>query len=186
MIILMNKLLIILLILMAVCFSGGCFRDYQEKVVSPNKSVGTVKQEKAEKSPGIEFYTVVRVIDGDTIIVNFNGRKERVRLIGINTPEINQPGKAGEPYGRKAADFMQRLLRGKRVKLVFDIGTRDKYGRLLAYVYLSEGTFVNAKLVSEGYAQVMTVPPNVRYADEFVKLQRKAREAGRGLWGKRN
>lgn len=126
------------------------------------------------------------IIDGDTIVVGYEGRDEKIRLIGINTPEIHHPTKGVEPYGYEAKRFVEGILKpGDRVKLEFDIQSRDKYGRLLAYVYLSDGRFLNALLVENGYAQVMTIPPNVKYQDLFLELQRDARENKRGLWSGR-
>ena len=125
--------------------------------------------------------TVVRVVDGDTIHVRIGDRVEKVRYIGVNTPEVHHPTKGEEPGGREATEVNRRLLTGNHVRLELDVGERDRYGRLLAYVWVGE-TMVNAELVRLGYAQVMTVPPNVRYQEMFVKLQREAREAGRGLW----
>ncbi len=131
-------------------------------------------------TPALVEGTVVRVVDGDTIHVQLADRVEKIRYIGVNTPEIHHPTK-GEESGREAAAVNRRLVAGRRVRLELDVRTRDRYGRLLAYVWVG-GTMVNAELVRQGYAQVMTVPPNVRYQDLFVKLQREAREAGRGLW----
>jgi micrococcal nuclease len=125
--------------------------------------------------------TVVRVVDGDTIYVQLADRVEKIRYIGVNTPEIHHPIKGEEPGGREAADVNRRIAGGQRVRLELDVRTRDRYGRLLAYVWVGD-TMLNAELVRLGYAQVMTVPPNVRYQDLFVKLQREARDAGRGLW----
>jgi len=124
--------------------------------------------------------TVVRVVDGDTIHVKVGDYVEKVRYIGMNTPEIHHPTKGEQPGGREAAEMNRRLV-GKRVRLELDVRSRDRYGRLLAYVWVGE-LMVNAELVRLGYAQVMTVPPNVRHQELFVKLQREAREAGRGLW----
>jgi len=115
--------------------------------------------------------TVVRVVDG----------VEKIRYIGVNTPEIHHPSKGEEPGGREAAEVNRGLVGGRRVRLELDVQTRDRYGRLLAYVWVGD-TMVNAELVRRGYAQAMTVPPNVRYQDLFVKLQRQARDAHRGLW----
>lgn len=123
---------------------------------------------------------MVRAIDGDTLEVQGG---EHVRLIGVDTPEIHHPTRGVEPYGAEAAEFTRKLVEGKYVRLEKDVEERDRYGRLLAYVYLVDGTFINAELVKQGYAQVMTVPPNVRHQDQFLQLQREAREAGRGLWG---
>ncbi|MFH1791814.1 MAG: thermonuclease family protein [Candidatus Omnitrophota bacterium] len=126
------------------------------------------------------LYYVKRVIDGDTILLNTG---ERVRYIGINTPEIHHPTKGVERLGHEAADFNQRLVGGKWVRLEFDIEPRDRYGRLLAYVYAGD-VFVNAELVREGYAEVYTFPPNVKHADLFLDLQRAARSGRKGLWNK--
>ena len=84
--------------------------------------------------------------------------------------------------GKEAAEFTKKLVEGKRIRLEFDIQQRDKYGRLLAYVFLEDGTFVNAEIVKEGYAQVMTIPPNVKYQDLLLKIQEKARDNQKGLW----
>ncbi len=137
---------------------------------------------------------VKRVIDGDTIQLE-NGKK--VRLIGIDTPETHfskrlyrQAKKANKDtevikaLGKQASRFTTDLVKGKRVRLEFDIEKYDKYGRLLAYVYLKDGLFVNEEIVRQGYAQLMTIPPNVKYKDIFLKAQRKARENNRGLWEK--
>ncbi len=127
-----------------------------------------------------DWLTVERVVDGDTFVL---AGGERVRLIGVDTPETVRPGTAVQTYGKEASDFAKKSLTGKKVRLEFDVSEKDRYGRLLAYVYLEDGTFLNELLLQEGYAQVMTVPPNVHYADHFVEVQRAARDAGKGLWG---
>ena len=117
------------------------------------------------------------MVDGDTIVVG----DERVRLIGIDTPESVRPGTPVECFAREAGAFMKRLVEGRRVRLERDVEERDRYGRLLAYVY-RDGLFVNAEMVRRGYASVATFPPNVRHVDTFLRLQREARSDGRGLW----
>ena len=124
---------------------------------------------------------VVKVVDGDTIHVRVDERVEKVRYIGVNAPEVHHPTRGEEPGGREASDANRRLVGGRQVRLELDIQSRDRYGRLLAYVWVGD-TMVNAELVRQGYAQVMTVPPNVRYQRLFLDLQRDARQAGRGLW----
>ena len=124
---------------------------------------------------------VVRIVDGDTIHVRIVDRIEKVRYIGVNTPETHHPTKGVERGGHAAASVNRDLVSGKRVRLELDAQERDRYGRLLAYVWVGD-VMVNAELLRLGYAQVMTVPPNVRHQDLFLKLQRDAREAGRGLW----
>jgi micrococcal nuclease len=125
--------------------------------------------------------SVIRVVDGDTIHVQLGDRVEKVRYIGVDTPELRHPRRGEEPGGRAAAEMNRRLVGGRRVRLERDVQSRDRHGRLLAYVWIG-GVMVNAELVRLGYAQVITVPPNVRHQELFLKLQREAREAGRGLW----
>jgi micrococcal nuclease len=126
---------------------------------------------------------VVRVVDGDTIRVRLGDRTERVRYIGIDTPESVKPGTPVQCYAKRAAAANAALVAGRRVRLVGDVEHRDRYGRLLAYVYREgDGAFVNAALVRDGYARTLTIPPNVEHAAEFARLARAARGAGRGLW----
>jgi len=125
--------------------------------------------------------TVVRVVDGDTIYVQLTDRVEKIRYVGVNAPELHHPLKGEEPGGREAAAMNRHLVGGRHVRLELDVRTRDRYGRLLAYVWVGD-TMINAELVRQGYAQVITVPPNVRYQELFVTLQRDARNAHRGLW----
>jgi micrococcal nuclease len=115
---------------------------------------------------------VLWVVDGTTIQVDLDGGHERVRYRGI------------EPLGPPATEANRRLVQGQQVGLELDVPLRDGEGRLLAYVYVGD-RMVNAELVQQGYAQVMTVPPNVKYQELFLKLQWEAREAKRGLWGAR-
>ena len=122
---------------------------------------------------------VDRVVDGDTLVVD----GERVRLIGVDTPESVKPGSPVECFGKEASAFLRRLLAGRRVRLETDVEERDRYGRLLAYAHRrGDGLFVNAELVRRGYATPLTIPPNVRFADRFAALARDAREGRRGLW----
>lgn len=126
--------------------------------------------------------TVTRITDGDTIHVDLNGTDERVRYIGIDTPETEHSPRGPEQFGVEATEANRGLVENRIVRLVLDVQQRDRYGRLLAYVYLDDGTFVNAELVRRGFAKQMTVPPNVRHADELGRLQREARASNRGLW----
>ncbi|MFH1398424.1 MAG: thermonuclease family protein [Candidatus Omnitrophota bacterium] len=135
---------------------------------------------------------VVRVVDGDTLKL---GNGERLRLIGIDTPEMHDSNKLYrdsqrnhqdveqiKKLGRRSYGFTRNLVEGKKVRLEFDLERKDKYGRLLAYVYLQDGTFINAEIVKQGFASLMTIPPNVKYADTFFKFYQEARENNRGLW----
>ncbi len=126
---------------------------------------------------------VLRVVDGDTILVAIGGRQERVRYIGVDTPETVKPHTRVQCFGKRASAANHRLVDGRAVRLDADAEARDRYGRLLAYVYrASDGLFVNAALLRGGYATTLTIAPNVRFADRFAALARQARDAGRGLW----
>jgi micrococcal nuclease len=135
----------------------------------------------AAQQPNALLGYVTRVVDGDTISVAIGNQIEKVRYIGINTPEIHHPTKGADPYGAVAREANARLVEGRWVNLVLDVQQRDSFGRLLAYVYIGN-RFINAELVWQGYAEAATYPPNVWYADYFVGLQRQARESRRGLW----
>jgi micrococcal nuclease len=127
---------------------------------------------------------VTRVVDGDTIHVLTGGQDEPVRYIGIDTPESVKPGTPVQCFAKAASAENERLVSGRHVRLVYDAERRDRYGRLLAYVYTEAhpSVFVNASLVRAGYARTLTIPPNVRYAERFAALARTAREHGKGLW----
>lgn len=128
---------------------------------------------------------MVRVIDGDTIIARVNGTDERIRLIGVDTPETKDPRKPVQCFGKEASDFTSGMLPpGTAIRLERDVEERDRYDRLLAYVHrLDDDVFINRELIVQGYAQPLTIPPNVTFADEFAALAAEARDAGRGLWG---
>ena len=121
-----------------------------------------------------EKTVVTRVIDGDTIEIRGG---DRVRYIGIDTPEI------GEPYYLEATNKNRELVEGKRVRLVKDVSEEDQYGRLLCYIYVDD-LFVNAELVRLGYARAYRYPPDTYYAELFSQLELEAKQAGRGLWAK--
>jgi len=130
--------------------------------------------------------TLVRIVDGDTIRVMVGGVEERVRYIGIDTPELNISSPATpDPYAEAATDANARLLAGRRIVLEKDVSERDQYGRLLRDAWLERDgtwTLANVALVAEGYAQVSTYPPDVKYAEVLLAAQRSARAQGRGLW----
>lgn len=122
---------------------------------------------------------VERVVDGDTIIVEDVGR---VRLIGVDTPETVHPNRPVEFFGKEASAFTKRLLEGKQVRLEYDQERQDRYGRTLAYVYLADGTFVNAEIIRRGYGHAYTRFP-FRHMEAFRQFEREARDNRRGLWG---
>ncbi len=124
---------------------------------------------------------VTKVTDGDTIHVVYQGRDERVRLIGVDTPEVPWYGGKEECYGVQAGLYARRRLSGRSVRMAFDADRRDRYGRLLAYVYVGPELF-NLTLVRLGYGRADPVPPDTRMASAFERAEAVARAAGRGLW----
>jgi len=134
------------------------------------------------KRPSSPFYTykgeVERVIDGDTVVLE---RGMKVRLIGVDTPETVHPNKPVQRYGREASAFTKQLTEGVVVRLEYDQQRTDKYGRTLAYVYLSDGRMLNAEIVKHGYGHAYTKYP-FKYMEEFLAYEREARESNRGLW----
>ena len=127
---------------------------------------------------------VTRVVDGDTVEVSLDGHRERVRYIGIDTPESVKPGVPVQCFAEAAAEENRRLVEGRRVMLRFDAERRDRYGRLLAYVYRRPNAdFVNAELVRRGYARTLRIPPNDAHAALFARLAADARRRHVGLWG---
>lgn len=137
---------------------------------------------------GVLAASVTRIIDGDTVDVRLeSGKGDRVRFIGVDTPE------RGRPYSSEATSYTSKNLAGASIFLELDVEQRDRYGRLLAYVWLAQPSsgseaevrtaMHNARLLLDGFAQLLTVPPNVRYVDMFKRFQQEAREASRGLWG---
>jgi len=135
----------------------------------------------AASNGGERTTTLGRVVDGDTLLLS---DRTRVRLIGIDTPEVAHPDFGDECYGPEAQAYAERLLRpGDELRLVFDVDRYDRYGRLLAYVYrAADDLFVNARIIKKGYAYVLTVPPDVAHAPQFRRLAREARDHHRGLW----
>ena len=134
-------------------------------------------------APGDEAGTVLRVVDGDTLQVRIDGRVEKVRLIGVNTPESVDPRRPVEYFGKEAAAFTRNLASGRRVTLRAENGTpaRDKYNRLLRYVFLPDGRLLNAEIIRLGYGHAYLRYPFSRM-EEFRAHERKARAQGLGLW----
>lgn len=146
-----------------------------ETPTSNSVKTGTIQQIATE-----EKVLVNRIIDGDTIEVS-SGKK--VRYIGIDTPETVDPRKAVQCFGKEAKEANNNLVLNKVVILKKDVSETDKYGRLLRYVYLEDGTFVNLWLVKNGYASIYTYPPDVAYSRKFLIAEQEARQNKRGLWG---
>ena len=131
------------------------------------------------------WYKVSKITDGDTFYVTTSSSKKyKIRLIGIDAPETRNLGVKvrKEYFGTEAKIFVTQLLKNKKVKLTFDVQKTDRYGRVLAYVYLENGIFLNQYLVEKGYAVVSTFPPNVKFVEVFTKAEKSARNKKLGLW----
>lgn len=130
------------------------------------------------------LYPVVRVIDGDTIVIEKDGVNETVRLIGIDTPETVHPSKPVQCFGKEASDQTRAWLQGENVYIEIDSqeGTRDKYGRMLGYVLRADGYFINLELIRQGFAYEYTYNLPYQYQAEFMEAEKKAKEGERGLW----
>lgn len=166
----MRRALAIVLIFAANATSAGCgaSSDGGQKSTEPGAA------------------TVVRIVDGDTLVVRFTtgGHEEKVRLIGIDTPETHGRGGLKECFGKEATAHFARLVPpGTEVRVVRDIEARDRYDRLLAYLYRArDDLFVNRAMAEDGYADLLTYPPNVAHTNELREAVADAREGNRGLW----
>lgn len=150
-------------------------KETTESPKQPSPTPSIESEEKLSNKGQISKKGIVSyVIDGDTIVLKDG---EKVRYLGMNTPE------KGRPFSAEATEQNKKLIDGKEVELELDVQTKDQYGRTLAYVWLGE-TMVNLKLVRLGYANVYTLPPNVKYKDQLLSAEREAREAERGFWAK--
>ncbi len=128
--------------------------------------------------PSGDWRVVERVVDGDTLVLDGG---ERVRLSGVDTPETVDPRRPVQHFGKEASAFTQRMAEGKRARLAFGAERRDRYGRTLAYVYLEDGTFLNAEIIRQGYGHAYTRFP-FEHQEEFRRYEREARDNKRGLW----
>ncbi len=182
----LRNMLLMITIIVSLCFAAFEQAGWFGTQNRSNTNLQSGAQDK--------YYDILvdRVVDGDTLVLEGG---QRVRLIGIDTPELHESKKLYrdsqrtsqsvetiKKLGKRAYQFTRGLVEGKRVKVEFDVEKKDKYGRLLGYAYLPDGTFVNAEIVKQGYASLMTYPPNVKYADLFLELYQEARENKRGLW----
>jgi len=182
-------LLILTIVAVVAVITGVIGKEDILAVIEEMQNVATNTVENQETTVSLPVvidstkeYNVIKVVDGDTIQVEIDDKIEKIRMIGIDTPESVHPDEEkNTENGKKASEYTKKLLTGKSVTLELDVQERDKYGRILAYVYLN-GRMVNKKLLSDGYAKVATFPPNVKYVQEFTKLEEKAREAKKGLW----
>ena len=186
----MKKKLLVSLILLLGALMFFLANNAKEEVVKKEKQAKVTNSAKKTRIHQVridesKLYLVARAIDGDTIELE-NG--EKVRYIGVDTPETKHPKKAVQCFGKEAHEKNKELVEGKYVRLERDVSEHDKYGRLLRYVYVvntdsNEEVFVNAELVSEGYAHASTFPPDVKFQEIFLDGQNFAREHKLGLWG---
>jgi len=159
-------------------------REYLLEAFPELKDNPLFHQEKEKVRGDTTLALVTRVVDGDTMVVSQGEKQERVRLIGINTPETVDPRKPVECFGKEAKDYLKVLVVGKKVRLETDTSQQeqDRYGRLLRYVFLEDTTFVNQKLIEAGYAYEYTYELPYQYQEAFKKSESNARAASRGLW----
>ena len=186
-----NKTAIAMLILgigLGVLISRAVPKSVQQSVAESQSAI--VSESVPEISPASplndaeKYYPVVKVVDGDTIVADINGKNETVRLIGLDTPETVDPRKPVQCFGEEASKKAKEILTGKRVRLEMDAsqGERDKYGRLLAYAFLEDGTLFNLLTISEGYGHEYTYNLPHKYQKEFKEAEQTARENKKGLW----
>lgn len=160
-------------------------KDYFVTVFPQLQTLPFMELQKKEDVKGeTTLAEIVRIVDGDTIVVSLGGKEEKVRLIGVNTPETVDPRKPVECFGKEAKEYMKQLLSGKKIRLEADTTQqeRDRYGRLLRYIFLENGLLVNQVLIRDGYAYEYTYDLPYKYQSEFKKAETDARNAGRGLW----
>lgn len=150
-----------------------------------------VAEDEARKfAESLTKVTVVRVVDGDTYVVNLDGEETKVRLIGVDTPEsvasqeyLDRTDKENTEFGKDVSSYMKdMLLEGSILYLEFDVDKYDKYDRVLAYAYFEDGEMVQEHLLKKGFARVMTIEPNVAHSERFVELEQEAMNNGVGMW----
>lgn len=186
----MKRSYIILCLILSLLLPLGCGRP-----TAPPQDTVTQQAGTEPAAAGLTSAQVVRVVDGDTLVVKIAGTEQRVRLILVDTPESVHPDeRKNTEYGKLASAFtVSQIKEGQTLYLQKDVSETDKYGRLLRYAWLEQPTNVedeaeirskmyNAKLLLEGYAQISTYPPDVKYVDLFTQFQREARENHKGLW----
>ena len=184
-----KPLFVTLVLLLAILACNGVMGDVGRgtptlppTLISTPEGLPSAPVRPTTPAPHLVEAQVVRVVDGDTIKVLINGTEYRVRYIGIDTPETKHPTRGVEPFGPEASQLNRELVEGKVVLLEKDVSETDQYGRLLRYVYVDD-LMVNEELLRRGLARVVTFPPDVKYIDRFLEIQRAAQEAGLGIWG---
>ena len=173
---------VVILIIIALYTKNDSIISYIEENYNIDLSMTAQEENETSNEISTTKCEVVRVVDGDTIVVNYNGSEEKVRMIGIDTPESVHPNESkNTEEGIETSNYTKESLNGITGELELDVQERDKYGRILAYVYI-DGEMYNKELLELGYAKIATYPPNVKYVDDFTKIQEAARENKVGLW----
>ncbi|TLS38999.1 thermonuclease family protein [Pseudalkalibacillus caeni] len=186
----MQRILLLMAVL-AMLISAGCSTTAPPTNIPDSHSTQASHNDNINKDPkpanaNLLSADVLEVIDGDTLKVKLNNRVETIRLLLIDTPETKHPSKPVQPFGPEASAYAKEILSGKKVKIEPGISERDKYGRLLAYVWI-EDKMVNKMLLKEGLARVAYIfPPNTKYIDDFQQLQKEAQHKGVGIWSIEN
>lgn len=198
-----NRIKLLIITLTALSLSGYLFytglnSDFAKKIQVESlpeiiSSPSPTPQVLGEGTPSaverkIEGFKVTKVVDGDTIEVDLNGQRVKVRYIGIDTPETVDPRRAVGCFGKEASNENKNLVLGKFVTLEKDVSETDRFGRLLRFVYLKldddSTLFVNDYLVRMGFAKAYSYPPDVKFSERFKEAESQARDGNRGLWGK--
>lgn len=182
----MNRFTLVSLFSSLILITLGSCQSYNESYDRQTESRNNdIKRFAVEEEIPLGYYKVNKVSDGDTFwCIDNKGLKVKVRLIGIDAPESrNVFNVKKQPFGKAASTYAEDLLLHKLVRLEFDVDSLDRFGRTLAYAYLADQTFINEKIVLDGFATALTYPPNVKHEHRFVKAQRTARQKKRGIWG---
>ncbi|RCX09071.1 micrococcal nuclease [Anaerobacterium chartisolvens] len=160
----------------------GYYNDTEIVSVEAPYDIDTVKSQGIGSNRFI-FAKVTRVVDGDTLEIQYKSKEYKVRLLDVDTPESVKPGVEEQAYSKTAFEFTESIVLNKDVKLVFEKGVKDRYQRLLAHVVLDDGSYLNGMLVRNGFARVEIVSPNSKMSEYFYSLQDVAVQKGAGLWG---
>ena len=169
--------------LLAACTEETSTLNIEQKDIEEIVTTAVQSAQKHDVSK-FEKFELQEVIDGDTIRINYNGKSEKVRLLLVDTPETNHETLGEQPYGPEAKQFVKQLLEGQHtVYLEFDVSYRDKYKRLLAYVYTEDGISIQEQLLQNGFARVAYIyDPNTKHVDWFKSIQKTAQKSATGIW----
>lgn len=181
-----RKIIIIIAVVVAVLLLTGCTNWFSSAPKSPSETIFDEVSETSDFFSGLKKNEVVRVKDGDTYVLSIDGEETTVRLIGVDTPESVAPSEYSKENTSEGATISeivkQKIKPGDELYIEYDVSRTDKYSRTLAYLYFEDGVMVQEWLLSNGYAQTMTIQPNSKYAEKFAEIQHIAAENKVGLW----